>query len=177
MGKIFGIGLPRTGTASLCEALTILGYKTRHYPKYIKRVERFEALVDTPICNEFENLDRMYPGSLFIWTVRADIDKWLDSVEAAAKRFKWHKLSSEGRCGPEVYKSHIELFGTTAFDKVKMINGYNRHAQRVLKYFEGRTDMLIYNLCSGVGWGPLCQFLGHEIPEEIFPHRNRKRNN
>lgn len=174
MNKIFGIGLPRTGTASLSEALTILGYKTRHYPKYIKRVIKFEALVDTPICNEFEKLDKIYPGSLFVWTVRDNIEKWLDSMEAASKRFRWHKLSPKGRGGPEVYKSHMDIFNTTSFDKNKMIIGYNKHTERVLNYFKNRVDMLQYNLCSGAGWQPLCSFLGREIPQEIFPHRNKK---
>lgn len=32
MGKIFGIGLSRTGTSSLNEALEILGYRSRHFP-------------------------------------------------------------------------------------------------------------------------------------------------
>ena len=30
--KIFGIGLSRTGTKSLSEALGIMGFKTAHYP-------------------------------------------------------------------------------------------------------------------------------------------------
>jgi hypothetical protein len=33
VGKIFGIGLSRTGTSSLNEALEILGYRSIHFPK------------------------------------------------------------------------------------------------------------------------------------------------
>lgn len=172
MNKIFGIGLPRTGTASLSEALSVLGYKTRHYPKFISRVDKFEALVDTPICNEFETLDRLYPNSMFIWTIR-DLDSWLKSIEFAAKRFKWNKLSPKGRCGPEVYKSHIDIFGITSFDKNKMAEGYFNHNKRVLEYFRCRKDILRINICNGEGWDLLCPFLRKNKPEQKFPNRNK----
>ena len=30
--KVFGLGMSRTGTSSLCEALNHLGIRTTHYP-------------------------------------------------------------------------------------------------------------------------------------------------
>jgi len=170
VSKVFGIGLPRTGTASLCEALVILGYHARHYPKYADRAKRFDALVDTPICNCFENLDKEYPGSKFILTMRNPL-KWLKSCENASKRFKWHNLKPDGRCGPEVYQAHIDLFGTTAYDQNGFLEGYFKHTKRVLEYFMAREDWLIYEVSEG--WAPICEFLGKPIPKEPFPHRNK----
>jgi len=175
MSKVFGIGLPRTGTASLSEALTILGYNTRHYPKFVRRSENFDALVDTPICNCFEYLDEKYPNSKFIWTIRSPV-AWLKSCESASKKFRWHKLSPNGRCGEEVYQSHMDLFNTIGFDKNKFLNGYFRHANRIMNYFRNKNNCLLYEVSDG--WEPLCGFLGKEFPECEFPHRNKsKRNN
>lgn len=174
MSKIFGIGLPRTGTASLCETFVILGYKARHYPKYIDRAKIFEALVDSPICNEFETLDELYPDSKFILSVR-DLDGWLASCKAASRKFMWKRLSPVGRCGPEVYRSHMNLFNTTKYDEAKFVEGYHRHYDRVIEYFEGRDDLLVYNLSDKDKMEKICAFLGKEIPDGGFPHRNKSR--
>lgn len=173
MSKIFGIGLPRTGTASLSESLDILGFNTRHYPKFVSRASKFDALVDTPICNYFEYLDEEYSGSKFILTIR-DLKPWLKSCENASRRFRWHKLSPDGRCGEEVYKSHIDLFGTIGFDENKFIYGYFQHTLRVLEYFKNRKDdLLIYEVSEG--WEPLCKFLNKNVPGCSFPHRNKSK--
>jgi len=174
MSKVFGIGLPRTGTASLSEALVILGHNTRHYPKYLSRVKNFDALVDTPIYNNYEKLDKEYPGSKFILTVR-EISGWLESCNNASKRFRWHNLKPDGRCGPEVYQSHIDLFGSVSYNRDKFIDGYCTHLKKVLGYFDGRCDLLVFDVREG--WYPLCQFLNKPIPNQDFPHRNARKKN
>jgi len=170
--RVWGIGLPRTGTASLCESLKILGYDCVHYPKYLARAEKHQAAVDTPIPIFYKELSEKYPSSKFILTVR-DKESWLLSAQKASKRFRWAGLSPTKRCGPEVYSAHIELFGTLAFDKEKMSVGYDRHYQKVLDYFSNSHNLLIYNLCGGDGWKPLCKFLNKPIPEVDAPHRNK----
>lgn len=174
MPKIFGIGLPRTGTSSLSESLQILGYKTKHYPKYINEVKKYDASVDTPICNCYGKLDQLYPGSKFILTTR-EIVGWLDSCRRASKRFRWHLLHPDARCGPEVYQSHIDLFGTTKFVRDKFIDGYAKHLKKVFNYFERKDNLLIFDVREG--WSPLCEFLGKSIPTIEFPHRNASRRN
>src|SRR6478609_6913841 len=114
--KIFCIGLNKTGTRSLSDALELLGYRSLHWggrdqatalrrgPEIRMAVER--ALADgRPLLEDIEDadaysdilalstnfdvLDRQYPGSKFILTVR-DLDDWLDSrrrhVETNAAR-------------------------------------------------------------------------------------------
>jgi peroxiredoxin len=47
--KIFGIGLSRTGTTSLTEALTLLGYRTLHFPwDEVTRAELYQFLACHP---------------------------------------------------------------------------------------------------------------------------------
>jgi hypothetical protein len=174
MSKILGIGLPRTGTASLSDVFVMLGYRTRHYPKYVDRVRAYEALIDVPMCNEFEVLDKMYPGSKFILSVR-DLDSWLVSCKFSSNRFRWHDLRPEGRCGPEVFKAHMEIFNTTAYDEDKFIEGYHRHYSRVIDYFKDRDDLLVYNLKDEDKLTRVCTFLGKETPDDGFPHKNKSK--
>src|SRR6186713_1622253 len=96
-GKIFALGLSRTGTSSLNEALRVLGHRAVHFPddaasqteitKFLARrtpelrlslLTSMDALSDTPICATYQALDRAYPGSRFILTVR-DKESWLES--------------------------------------------------------------------------------------------------
>ncbi len=97
--KVFGIGLSRTGTSSLNEALTSLGFASVHFPadratraavaRYLLHGAAFErlpvldtaaALTDTPVCCIFRPLDAAYPDSKFVLTVREEQD-WLRSCE------------------------------------------------------------------------------------------------
>ena len=47
--KVFGIGLSRTGTTSLSEALGILGFSAVHYPATMRDIETHDAAADLPV--------------------------------------------------------------------------------------------------------------------------------
>src|SRR5215217_9330431 len=92
--KVFGIGLSRTGTVSLAEAMNVLGIKTIHFPcdeqtfedlrmgNYDLRIlEEYQGAVDTPVAPFYAQLDSHYPNSKFILTVR-DKQSWLKSCAA-----------------------------------------------------------------------------------------------
>jgi len=92
--RVFGIGLQKTGTSSLHEAFKILGYDSFHWGEgespviwhemqtacRSKMLERWYAACDLPIPLLYKRLDRAYPGSKFILTIRDEGD-WLKSVE------------------------------------------------------------------------------------------------
>ncbi len=176
--KIFGIGLSKTGTSSLAHALEILGYKTRDYPG----IERYapgditcvdpallrdnDALTDTPIPSYYRELDRAYPGSKFILTVRAR-EGWLKSCQ---KQFTEKLAAKQNEAHNRLF---MDLYGTTVFDTVKFGTGYERFVARVLEYFKDRPDdLLILDVTGGEGWEKLCPFLGKPIPDLPFPKAN-----
>lgn len=98
-GKIFGIGLPKTGTTSIHKAMTILGFTSQHYFGDARTIEqlrladydldvlrRLEFACDLPIPLIYRQLEDVYPGSKYILTER-DIDSWLASqIRATRKR-------------------------------------------------------------------------------------------
>jgi len=50
--KIFGIGLSKTGTTSLAEALTILGYPTKDNPGLSRYVKDDLSSIDARVLDE-----------------------------------------------------------------------------------------------------------------------------
>jgi len=171
--KVFGIGLSRTGTSSLAEALSLLGYRTVHYPWRPGEIEGFDAAVDVPVYLWMESLDRRYPGSRFVWTVR-DVDAWLDSC--ARQHGAAHDLD---RYAPEVRRGLLavraQVYGAGRFDRDLWRAAWHRHAARVARHFRDRSgDLLRIDLCGGEGWERLCAFLGEPVPACAFPHLNRR---
>ena len=51
--KIFGIGLSKTGTSSLSEALEILGYSTVHFPSTLSEIAYYDAATDSTVARRF----------------------------------------------------------------------------------------------------------------------------
>jgi 3'-phosphoadenosine 5'-phosphosulfate (PAPS) 3'-phosphatase len=176
--KIFGIGLSKTGTTSLANALQILGYKTRDnigVTNYVAGdlssidldlVGAFDALTDTPIPSFYRELDKRFPGSKFILTVRAR-DEWLTSCK---KQFTQRFADVQTEAHKHLF---VDLYGTDVFDEGRFASGYERFLSGVLEYFKDRAqDLLIIDVASGEGWEKLCPFLGHAIPDLPFPKAN-----
>lgn len=175
-GKIFGLGLSKTGTTSLNSALRLLGFKTRHNPFMMlsckkgelsinmNKVGKYDGLTDTPVARFYKELDREFPGSKFILTVR-DKRSWLNSCE----RHIWM-----GRKKPGVMNQlHKDLYGTSFYDEKQFLDAYDKHVKDVTEYFKNRKkDLLVMNICKGDGWEKLCAFLNKPMPKVPFPKSN-----
>lgn len=182
--KVFGLGLSKTGTSSLCDALNLLGVKTVHYPfdertfaelregNYrLSLMEDYQGAVDIPVAPFYAQFDREYPSSKFILTVR-EREGWLESCEV-----HWRLMSQWWENFPR-FKRFQEfigacVYGTHAFNRERFDFVYRTHAQNVCDYFRGREDdFLVIDICGGEGWEKLCPFLGLPAPRAPFPHAN-----
>jgi hypothetical protein len=175
---VFAIGLNKTGTRSLHDALATLGWTPLHWggPASRLAVERAEAeglplLTHLPgydafsdilaLAERFAVLDEQYPGSRFILTTRA-LDGWLESrrrhvlrnqVEAAAGRYAGDFLE-------------VDLDGWRAERE--------QHHGAVRTHFAARPgDLLELDIGAGQGWEALCPFLGVPTPSTPFPWEGR----
>lgn len=153
MSKVFGIGYSKTGTTSLYSALNILGYRTFRTDKNTFPHEPFDAATHEGAAFNFEDCDRLWPGGLFICTVREEED-WLRSYKRHMRFGRLWRLSFRGATS----RTFAER--------------YSCHMRRVNDHFVGRTDILYLDICSGEGWEGLCPFLGKPIPEHPFPAVN-----
>lgn len=185
--RLFGIGLHKTGTTSLHEAFRILGYESAHWlsapwAKAIWRevrlsgrsttLERSYAVSDLPIPVLYERLDKAYPGSKFILTVRPE-RKWLKSVEN-----HFNAACNPVRAGwdYDVFSNmiHSQIYGRKDFHAETFLARYRKHNAEVLEYFKNRPgDLLVMNVDHGAGWKELCTFLDKPIPDVPYPVRNR----
>jgi 3'-phosphoadenosine 5'-phosphosulfate (PAPS) 3'-phosphatase len=176
--KVFGIGLSKTGTTSLANALQILGYRTRDnmgVVRYAKGelssvdlgvVESFDALTDTPIPSFYRELDVRFPGSKFILTVR-DSDAWFKSCK---KQFTQRFADVQTDAHKRLF---IDLYGTDVFEQDGFQAGYERFVDGVRDYFKSRPyDLLVMDVAAGDGWQKLCAFLGNPVPDVPFPKAN-----
>jgi len=165
MNKIFGIGLGRSGSTSLTKALQRLGFRVKHHPKvpiFYETVKSHNGVVNGFTLLVFEELDKMYPNSKFILTLR-NFSSWMISCENYMNNTRrgWQK------------DLRIKVFGVDGWDYEKFRKSYTQHIKRVLKYFNNRKDLLILNICAGEGYEKLCPFLGKKILNEKFPHKNK----
>jgi 3'(2'), 5'-bisphosphate nucleotidase len=172
--KIFGIGLSKTGTTSLANALQILGYKTKDNMGVVRYatgdlssvdldvVDAHDALTDTPIPSFYRELDTRFPGSKFILTVR-DSDAWLLSCR---KQFTQRDSERQNDAHRRLF---IDLYGTDVFDAQGFATGYRRFVDGVHGHFK---DLLVLDVSAGEGWEKLCAFLEHPVPDIPFPKAN-----
>lgn len=180
--RIFGIGMHKTATTSLHHALQILGYnsahwKSAHWAKAIWRemnelgrsltLERNYALCDLPITLLYKQLDRAYPGSKFILTVRNPHD-WLATVEK-----HWDYTLNPFRAAwdsdPFTHRIHKILYGRETFSPKIMLTRYVRHNAEVKEYFADRPEDLLVMDMDFAGWPELCDFLGDFHPRIPYP--------
>jgi hypothetical protein len=167
-GKIFGIGLSKTGTTSLNQALVELGFKSIHYPQRtelfsgdFRYFDGYDAVTDIPVVPFYPQLDAAFLESKFILTVR-DVDEWLRSME------NW--LGGQRRPNEFMIRMRIAVYGVVSFHKERLKYVYEKHVRDVKEYFKHRpADLLVMNICAGEGWEKLCRFLGKPMPATEFP--------
>jgi hypothetical protein len=175
--KVFCIGFHKTGTTSLKAALKLLGYRItgpngHGNPDIAANVEaiarrlvpRYDAFQDNPWPIIYQFLDREYPGSKFILTVRPP-EKWIASIV--------------DHFGRKTTKMREWIYGSGRGDPIGneklYVERYERHNREVLAYFAERPqDLLVLELTTGDGWTRLCTFLRHAVPDAPFPWRNSK---
>lgn len=173
MSKVFGIGLPKTGTQSLAKALHRLGIPTLHNPKDFWGLLH-KGIVDFPGewqglvhlgMRQFRQLDRAYPGSKFILTVR-DKGAWLASCERQIKeRFVYDAVQERVR---------IDVFGSTDYHPELFSDAYDAHCWVVLEWFKTLESerWLVWDLCATPEWSIVCDFLEKPLPDQPFPFEN-----
>lgn len=175
-GKVFGIGLSKTGTTSLCVALDKLGYRAGTY-RHLRALgledwfrgdfsgdalEDYDALTDLPIGAFFQQLDRRYPGSKFVLTTR-DRDAWLASCRV------YFTDRSNGD-DPFFRRTQLAAYGTVGFSEAHFARTWDAHVDAVRTWFRDRPDdLLVMEIVSGDGWERLCPFLGRPRPDAPFP--------
>jgi len=102
----------------------------------------------------------------------------------------YRKLNEQGMITPEevwgMYNLEFKWVFGDSFNTTKIIGDnqfagmiklkslwidwFNLRNEKVREMFKG--NFLEYNISDGLGWGPLCNYLGKDVPSEPFPVLN-----
>jgi hypothetical protein len=169
---VFAIGLSKTGTTSLHNALIMLGYKSCHW-RSNKFSEETQQLIDSgaaalpfeaytnvaSVVASYEKLDRNFPSAVFILTVR-DLDDWLAS---RTRHVNFNRALNDNGVKPAHTWVDIDPVGWRTERIV--------HHEAVFRYFQARPGkLLVLDIAGGDGWPSLCRFLNCAVPAVPFPN-------
>ncbi len=203
-GKVFVIGMNKTGTTTMKKALKSFGYSVGNqaaaeliydqdyfrgdFSRLINYCESADAFQDQPFSapNTYKALHAAFPRAKYILTVRNSADQWYDSL----CRFHSKKFGKDGRLPtsqdlqeatyrrPGFMTNFVKLHGTPTGDpyhKETLINNYCAHIREVRSYFVHNENFLEINVAQPGDWGRLAEFLGRKSSLGAFPHENSSR--
>ena len=189
--KVIGAGFGRTGTLSMRAALERLGYgpcyhmvelldHPEHGPLWTAALRgdaidweelfaNYESATDWPACTFWRELADRYPEAKVVLTVR-DPERWWDSIDstlfAMSRAGQLPRTNAIAEIGQLVMG---DAFDGVTTDKEHVIRRFEEHNERVRQGVPPER-LLVFQVSEG--WGPLCDFLGAEVPDEPFPHLN-----
>jgi hypothetical protein len=191
--RVIGAGVGRTGTYSLKLAINRLGFGPCHHmeevlhnrptqlPLWVSALEGradwnavyegYPSAVDWPTAAFFRELNEAFPDAKFILSERSP-ESWADSFSHTI-----YKLLAGRSEAPDDLKPWLEMAaGVIArsgfpdgLDTSRLREGFIAHNEAV-KATIPEDRLLVYRVTEG--WGPLCDFLGAEVPDEPFPRTN-----
>ncbi len=182
--KVFGIGLSRTATSSLNQALKIIGFHSIHWLNphtqaliCDKDFLLFDGFTDISVSYQFEKLYHTFPNARFIFTTRS-IESWIRSITI-------HYQNTRSISSPrELWQPHI----AQRFDGAAGLIEWNLYAQhpsweaafqhfseRISHFFADKPKdrFLEFRIIDGDGWEKLCNFLEKPVPDIPFPKTNQ----
>ena len=190
--QVIGAGLGRTGTASLKVALEQLGLgKCYHMGELLRNLNHtdlwieaangdfdwnrlfsgYEAAVDYPACNFWEELVEFYPEARMILTTR-DANDWFDSVYTTIMSPGALDWAFKNPIGRDLYtKIVLRDFGDQVHDRAFMVDYFEKRNTQIIDTFPS-DRLLVYEVKQG--WEPLCNFLGLPVPDKPYPHVNTR---
>lgn len=147
------------------------------------------AVTDVPCAVFWEELMDAYPDAKVILNVRDNADVWYKSFMASSIRLlngiygkTWLSLARSyllpdaagDKCAKFLLK-YDDSYGSCFKDKQQGTSAgktaYERHNNAVISKARSQgREVLVYNVKEG--WGPLCGFLGHKVPDEPYPRLN-----
>jgi hypothetical protein len=180
--RIFGVGLSKTATTTLCDALRLLEFNTIHYGP-VARIETdtahlqwpwwledVDAMADLPVAAVFRQLAERFPTSTFILTTR-DEEAWLSSArkhfnaEAFAKALQLPHFQKGLKLNKYMYDDNV-------FNEDKFRAAFRKHNSHVRSYFGSDPRFHEMDICAGDGWDRLCDIVNRPVPDISFPKSN-----
>jgi len=163
MNKIFIIGLPRTGTTSISAALLEHNLRVAHTAFTKHTFELADVISDAPCFSDYRQLDKLFPGSKFVYLERA-LEDWVPSMQMLLTKMQTKLDHEHGSFHPVLKRSFNTTFGLYWADAplngVHLSQCYQAHQQGVYEYFTERDDLLSININEPNSFDQLLKFIG-----------------
>ncbi|MFB0982289.1 MAG: sulfotransferase [Alteromonadaceae bacterium] len=161
--KIFIIGLPRSGTTSICSAMLELGYSVAHTAYTQKTFDNAQVIADTPIFADYKQLDSFYPNSKFIYLSRSSA-KWLPSIKQLLQRMYINVTREDGGFNTIIKRCYQSTFSPFTLENIEndefLTQSYLKHSDDVQQYFSKRAqDLLTIDISEATSYQKLLSFL------------------
>ncbi len=144
--KIFIIGLPRTGTTSICTALLALGFRVAHTAYTDKCMQTADVIADTPIFCDYQQLAKQYPQAKFIYLTR-NLTLWLPSIRQLLQRMHKNIVRNDGGFNPILKRCYQSTFSPFTLENIAnddfLIHCYQRHQQKIKNFFAKSPHSLL----------------------------------
>jgi hypothetical protein len=190
---VIGAGVGRTGTYSLKLAINRLGFGPCHHMEAVMQdmaaqvplwsaalsghanwnaiYAGFGSAVDWPTAAFFRDLVKAYPSAKFILTHR-NPETWADSFGETI----YTAIAGRDQAPPDK-KAWLDMaYGVIAktgfpegLSRDQLIANFIAHNDAVMAEIPAQR-LLVYQVKEG--WEPLCEFLGADVPDELFPRTN-----
>ena len=164
--KIFIIGLPRTGTTSVCAAMLTLGFRVAHTAYTDRAFNEAQVIADTPIFYDYQKLDQAYPKAKFIYLERS-LEKWLPSIQQLLARMHVNLIRDDGGFNPIIKRCYQETFSPYSIENINsfefLTQCYQQHKSQAQAHFKNRaSDFLSIDISANDSYTKLTQFLAIE---------------
>jgi hypothetical protein len=144
----------------------------------------YRATVDWPACSFYGELMEKYPDAKVILTVR-DPQRWYESAYNTI-----YTMTRTASTSPVFYLASLVLPRAKGMKRARQmieeivwerdLDGRFEDREYAIETFERHNEkveqsvspekLLVYEVKEG--WGPLCEFLGVEVPDKPFPQLN-----
>ncbi|KAH7019479.1 hypothetical protein EDB80DRAFT_700928 [Ilyonectria destructans] len=191
--QVLVLGLPRTGTQSLADALELLGIspvyhmrevgKNGHAGLWMAALEErtkpdgtpwtraqfeqilggFQAVADYPAAIFPAELLEAYPEAAVILSVRGSEDAWHTSMALTLIHAHARRSPTDASPVATLARKYHAACWDDDFDK----NGKALYQKHNAEVRELAVDRKFLEYQPGQGWGPLCEFLGVAVPEGV----------
>lgn len=177
LNKVFIIGLPRTGTTSICKKCLDFGFHVAHTAYTDNTFELATVLADTPIFADYQALDNAYPNSKFVLLER-ELSDWLPSIKQLLQRMYTNVTRTDGGFNPIIKRCYQQIFSPFTFENISdndfLTQAYVKHHQAVLHYFKHQPNKLLcINVQHKNAAKALTKFLSIDTSTAPFEHLNK----
>ena len=200
--KIFCIGRNKTGTTSVKQALSDLGFKIgiqykgellikeyskRNFNPILNYCLTAQAFKDVPFSYPYTYivLDQYFPKALFILTIRDDSEQWYRSlIRSQSQLFGKGEIPSKEDLlnAHYLYKgwpwdAHRILYNVPEddiYNEEILKNHYKTYNDSVRDYFQFKNNLLVINVAHKNAYHQFCYFLEVKPLYEQFPWKNKR---